>query len=187
MSQPQTNPAEPLGRFSGAVVARWEDDGRLMTLVEPFAYVDPRQVTWDAPAGAVVNGASIPRAFWTLIGGPFAGSFRNASVIHDVACEQRNRPWRAVHRMFYEACRCGGVGAVQAKTMYYAVFHFGPRWQLEERMTIVGGRPHRETFVRDETPAAPTAAEVEAVERFFATHDVAAEDIPSLSITPADQ
>ena len=54
-------------------------------------------------------------------------------------------------------------------------------------MTIVGGRPHRETVVRNETPAAPTATEVAAVELFFATHDVAAEDIPSLSITPADR
>ena len=89
--------------------------------------------------------------------------------------------------MFYEACRCGGVGAVQAKTMYYAVFHFGPRWHAEERMTIVGGRPHRETVVRNETPAAPTATEVAAVELFFATHDVAAEDIPSLYITPAER
>lgn len=89
--------------------------------------------------------------------------------------------------MFYEACRCGGVGAVPAKTMYYAVFHFGPRWQVEERTTLVAGEPRRETWLIDETPAPPTAAEVEAVERFFATHEVAAEDIPTLSITPADE
>ena len=30
------------GRFIGDVVAKWEADGRDMTLVEPFAYVDPR-------------------------------------------------------------------------------------------------------------------------------------------------
>ena len=80
-------------------MARWEDDGRQMTLVEPFAYVDPRLARWPAAAGSSIDGASIPRAFWTVIGGPFAGEFRNASVVHDVACDVRDRPWRAVHRM----------------------------------------------------------------------------------------
>ena len=174
------------GRFEGQVVARWEDDGRSMTLVEPFAYVDPRASRWPAPAGAVVNGASIPRAFWSLIGGPFSGEFRDASVVHDVACETRDRPWRAVHTMFYEACRCGGVGAVKAKTMYYAVFHFGPRWRVETRTTIVAGTAQTERLVRDETPAAATEAEVAAIARYFASHDVAAEDIPTLEITPPE-
>ena len=183
---PAAVPAAGWGRFEGQVIARWEDDGRSMTLVEPFAYVDPRETRWPAPVGAVVNGASIPRAFWSLIGGPFSGEFRDASVVHDVACEIRDRPWRAVHRMFYEACRCGGVGAVTAKTMYYAVFHFGPRWRIEERTTIVAGTAQTERLVRDETPAAATEAEVAAIARYFASHDVASEDIPTLEITPPE-
>jgi len=183
---PAAVPVADWGRFEGQVVARWEDDGRSMTLVEPFAYVDPRASRWPAPAGAVVNGASIPRAFWSLIGGPFSGEFRDASVVHDVACETRDRPWRAVHAMFYEACRCGGVGAIKAKTMYYAVFHFGPRWRVETRTTIVAGTAQTERLVRDETPAAATEAEVAAIARYFASHDVAAEDIPTLEITPPE-
>jgi len=170
------------GRFEGRVVARWEPDGRSMTLVEPFAYVDPRQSRWPAPVGAVVDGASIPRVFWSLIGGPFSGEFRDASVVHDVACETRDRPWRAVHRMFYEACRCGGVGAVKAKTMYYAVFHYGPRWRLEERTTLVAGRPRRETVAVDEPPRVATEAEVALIARYFETHDVSAADIPTLEL-----
>lgn len=174
------------GRFEGDVVARWADDGRRMTLVEPFAYVDPRGARWGAPAGLVVDGATIPRAFWSFIGSPFTGEFRDASVVHDAACEDRGRPWRAVHRMFYEACRCGGVGAVKAKTMYYAVFHFGPRWHVEERTTIVAGRPQVAAVVRDDTPAPPSDAEAAAVIEYFATHEVAAEDIPTLEIPAAD-
>jgi hypothetical protein len=179
-------PADAWGRFEGEVVARWHDDGREMTLVEPFAYIDPREARWEAPGGATVNGASIPRAFWTFIGGPFAGEFRNASVVHDVACEVRDRPWRAVHRMFYEACRRGGVGAIKAKTMYYAVFHFGPRWHVEERTTIVAGRPQLEAVIRDDTPAPPTEAEAAAIVEYFASHEVAAEDIPTLEILVTD-
>ena len=158
------------GYFDGRVVAAWHDDGRDMALVEPFAYVDAAEVRWDAPAGAVVNGASIPRPFWSLIGGPFEGRFRNASVVHDVACVERIRPWRQVHRMFYEACRCGRVGIVKAKTMYYAVYHFGPRWRVDGRT------------LRDETPPPPSAREVAAIEAFFRTHDVSDALIPMLQI-----
>lgn len=174
------------GRFVGDVVARWSDNGRDMTLVEPFAYVDPRDARWDAPAGAVVNGASIPQAFWSLICGPFEGQFRHASVVHDVACEARDREWRQVHRMFYEACRCGGVAVAKAKAMYYAVWHFGPRWRIEDRKTIVAGRPQVERVVHDETPPPPTADQAAAVERYFATHDVDAEAIPTLTIPGAE-
>ena len=158
------------GHFDGRVVAAWHDDGRDMTLVEPFAYVDAAAVRWDAPAGAVVNGASIPRPFWSVIGGPFEGRFRNASVVHDVACVERSRPWRQVHRMFYEACRCGRVGAVKAKTMYYAVYHFGPRWRLAGRS------------LRDETPPPPTRRQVAAIEAWFREHEVDAAEIPTLAI-----
>ena len=177
--------AEPWGRFEGQVVARWHDDGREMTLVEPFAYLDPRATRWHASAGAVVNGASIPRPFWSLIGGPFTGRFRNASVVHDVACGERSRPWQDVHRMFYEACRCGGVAVATAKTMYYAVYHSGPRWSVEERRTIVAGAPVVERLVRDDTPPPPSAATVAAIVAWFAAHDVAAEAIPTLPAPPA--
>lgn len=173
------------GRFIGDVVARWEDDGRDMTLVEPFAYVDPQEMRWDARAGSVVNGASIPRAFWTLIGGPFEGRFRNASVVHDVACVTRDRRWQDVHRMFHDACRCGGVGRVKATTMYYAVYHFGPRWTVEERRSIVAGRPHVERLVHDDTPPPPTPADAAAIERYFATHAVDPAAVPTLTIPAA--
>lgn len=170
------------GRFEGAVVARWADDGRTMTLVEDFAYLDPRDVRWQARAGAVVNGASIPRAFWSVIGGPFEGLFRNASVVHDVACDTRERRWQEVHRMFHDACRCGGVGSAQATLMYYAVYRFGPRWRVEERTTLVDGGVRRERIVHDEARPIPDATEVAAIEAYFAGHDVGPDEVPSLII-----
>jgi hypothetical protein len=115
------------GRFDGQVEATWLDD-RNMRLNRDFAYIDSNGKRWTATAGSIVNGASIPRAFWTLIGAPFSGAYRNASVVHDVYCENRRESWRDVHRMFYHACRAGGVSMPQAKVMYYAVYHFGPRW-----------------------------------------------------------
>lgn len=50
-AMPAGVPVADWGRFEGQVVARWEDDGRSMTLVEPFAYIDPRATRWLAAAG----------------------------------------------------------------------------------------------------------------------------------------
>jgi hypothetical protein len=41
-----------------------------------------------------------------------------------------NRPWQDCDRMFYYAMRCGGVSAVEAKTMYYALYRFGNHWKF---------------------------------------------------------
>jgi hypothetical protein len=118
----------PYGRFEQAVKVELLDGGRLVKLLEPVRYVDPCGIYWDAPAGAVVDGASIPRVAWTVIGGPFEGRYRDASVIHDVFCESKSRAWKVVHETFYYAMLARGTPRWQAKVMYAAVYHFGPRW-----------------------------------------------------------
>ncbi len=101
-----------------------------MTLLSELRYTDPKGVAWTAPAGAIVDGASIPRYLWSLMGGPFEGRYRNASVLHDVAYEKQDRPWGDCDRMFYNAMRCSGVSAVEAKTMYYTLYKFGRHWKF---------------------------------------------------------
>jgi hypothetical protein len=120
--------AQSWGEFIRKVIVEWLPDGRNMKLVASFAYVDPRGQRWNAPAGSVVNGASIPQFAWSIIGGPFEGKYRDASVIHDVACKKKERPWQDVHEAFYTAMLASGVEALRAKVMYAAVYHFGPRW-----------------------------------------------------------
>jgi hypothetical protein len=124
--------AEQYGQFVGQVVASWDKGGRTMTLREPFGYVDPEGERWEAPEGSKVDGASIPRFAWSIIGGPFEGEYRDASVIHDVACVKKTRHWAEVHRMFYTAMLTAGVSPTKAKIMYAAVYHFGPRWPTLE-------------------------------------------------------
>lgn len=122
------------GSFSGEPLTRWitdpGDPDREMRVEEDFWFDDPDGQRWDAPKGSVVNGASIPRVLWSAVGSPFDGDYRNASIVHDVACDERRRPWRDVHRMFYFACRAGGTSRARAKVMYGAVAAFGPRWRL---------------------------------------------------------
>jgi Protein of unknown function (DUF1353) len=116
------------GRFKGPIVTEWLEDGRLMKLREPFEFVDYDGRRWPVPAGIVVDGASIPEFFWSLIGGPFEGLYRVPSVIHDFYCEKRTRTDAEVHLCFYQAMRTAGVSKSRAWLMYQAVVRFGPKW-----------------------------------------------------------
>lgn len=132
-AQPWTeaaSPAHPWGHFSGSPITKWNPDGRSMTLLNELRYTDPKGHVWVAPAGSTVDGASIPRTLWSFMGGPFEGRYRNASVLHDVAYDQHDRPWEDCDRMFYNAMRCSGVGPVEAKTMFYALYRFGRHWKF---------------------------------------------------------
>lgn len=122
------------GHFEGEVITRWlanpNGDDRNMELLQPFVYVDPKGKRWEAPAGLLINGATIPRLFWTTTGSPFVGNYRLASVVHDAACVAQTEPSAEVHRMFYYAMRCGGVKLVEAVVMYFAVKTWGPWWEV---------------------------------------------------------
>lgn len=127
------------GNFSGSPLVELGPDGRSITLKAPFAFVDRDERTWDVPEGYTADGASIPRFFWTLVGAPLEGRYRDASIIHDYYCEKFDEPWpdaykrhwKNVHRAFYYGMRARGVDEVKAKMMYGAVYHFGPRWDTE--------------------------------------------------------
>ena len=120
--------AASFGKYVGTVQTEWIESDRKMRLLAPFSYVDPNGLEWKAPAGWVIDGASIPVFAWSIIGGPFNGKYRNASVIHDVACDQRVQSWETVHEAFYWAMLASDVEPWRAKVMYAAVYHFGPRW-----------------------------------------------------------
>lgn len=101
-------------------------------LRKDFGYIDSTGVRWQAKAGLLTDGASIPRIFWTIVGNPYGGLYLKAAVIHDYYCkpENRYRRWENVHRVFYDAMLANGVGRLQAIAMYAAVWRFGPRWDI---------------------------------------------------------
>ena len=51
-----------------------------MILLEDVSFTSKGKI-WTAPAGSVIDGASIPRFFWRVIGSPFIGYYRRASVV----------------------------------------------------------------------------------------------------------
>jgi hypothetical protein len=102
---------------------------RKVQVIDDFTFTEAANGTvWEAPSGSLVDGASIPRVLWSLVGSPFTGDYVYASIVHDVACDTRTRPWRDTHYMFYLACLAGGTRRGRAKLMYLAVRNFGPRW-----------------------------------------------------------
>lgn len=143
-----------------------------MTLLSELRYTDPKGVVWIAPAGSNVDGASIPRVLWSIFGGPFEGKYRNASVLHDVAYDQRARPWQQVDRMFYDAMRCSGVGVVEAKTFYYALYRHGRHWKMKKK------RP------QEARASAINPGEVDAIQQWIKTKDPSLDQIESKADQP---
>jgi hypothetical protein len=163
----------PFGHFVGTVKTEWIEPDRKMRLLDDFSYVDSRGTVWAAPKGSVVDGASIPQVLWSVVGSPYTGEYRNASVVHDVACVKRDKPWQDVHRMFYEACRAGGVGDQTAKLMYSAVYHFGPKWAPGgAAMFYMRTMSVEEEFAQLKTFVESGDRSLEEIESFSATRPV---------------
>jgi len=99
-------------------------------LAQDLYFVDSNKVVWKAGKGDVTDGASIPPLFQPIIGGPWEADYLPAAVMHDHYCDDQHRvrAWRATDRMFYEAMIVNHTDVIKAKTMYYAVYAFGPHW-----------------------------------------------------------
>ena len=131
---------DAFGRYeSGPVQAEWLSDGRKMRLLTEVRYVAPDGTRWAAPSSWIVDGASIPQACWSIVGGPYEGKYREASVLHDYACDKKLATSQAAARMFYNAMRCSRVPKAKAKAMFYAVYHFGPQWGRRSSAEPTGG------------------------------------------------
>lgn len=115
--------------FSNNIKVEWEaGSSRLMTLLEDVVFTDSKGEIWLAPAGSKIDGASIPRFLWRIIGSPFIGRYRRASVIHDVYCAAKSAPYQKVHTVFNEMMKADGLTDLKRFLMFKAVWHFGPRW-----------------------------------------------------------
>ena len=138
--------AEDFGTFNGELVYKAvPGKERVVETVLPFSFVDTKGKIWTVPVGSEVDGASIPSAFWSLIGGPFTGKYREASVVHDHFCKAQTETWQDTHRVFYDGMRANGVDETLATTMYGAVYFRGPRWVVTKAKTprkpAVSGTP----------------------------------------------
>jgi hypothetical protein len=98
-------------------------------LTRPFRYISSQGII-TVPAGFETDGASIPRAFWSIIG-PHGPYFR-AAVIHDFLYAKASDESFKVSRkiadcLFKEAMFNGGVNWFTREKIYQAVRMFGWR------------------------------------------------------------
>ena len=129
--------AEYFGEFRDALSGEFIDatPRPKFRLAAEFRFVDPNGLLWSVPSRKEFDGASIPQAFWSFIGGPFDGDYIKASVIHDHYCDEKTRTDHDTHRNFYYGMRAAGVVEWKAKFMYWAVATFGPNWTLTKRVS----------------------------------------------------
>ncbi|WP_060613809.1 DUF1353 domain-containing protein [Pseudomonas brassicacearum] len=106
--------------------------GSMLTFKSPNGLVWQTDI-WKAGnhESGTTDGASIPKWAQPIIGDAYDASFLKAAIVHDHYCyeENRVRSWVETHRMFYYALIDLGIDKVKAKTMYFAVFTFGPHWR----------------------------------------------------------
>jgi len=118
-----------LGRYTGKLILEPLSGGRQMKTILDFGFLDGEGVQWPVPPGTIVDGASIPTAMWSLLGGALEGKYREACAVHDYHCAVRSVNWQSVHRMFYHAMLVSGVSERRAKLIYAGVYFAGPRWE----------------------------------------------------------
>lgn len=118
------------GIFTGQLQLSPTGDGVNMKVLQPISYDDSAGHMISVPAEFETDGASIPRALWSIVGSPFSGgNYVQAAVIHDEGCVSRQYPWEITHMMFYTAMLDSGVSEHQAKLLYFGVRVGGPRWK----------------------------------------------------------
>ena len=71
------------------------------------------------------DGASIPKALWSVIGSPMTGGYQRAGCLHDALYASEYFPREVCDALFLEAMKSDGVGYVRRYAMYNAVRAFG--------------------------------------------------------------
>lgn len=120
-----------------------------MRLHRPFSWrgvVRGRVYEIDVPENYTFDGASIPRFFWRVIGGPW-GPYRDAACIHDWLYSDGREAYPGITRdtadaIFLAILKETGISRWKAKAMYRAV-------------RIGGGRPWRRSRLSFGTTAKP--------------------------------
>lgn len=121
-----TFPDNPVGEFIN------HPDRPHFKLHKEFVYYDPYYYTWIAPNEEVVDGASIPKFAWSIVGGPFSGQYLNASIIHDYYCCTKSRNYYDTNEVFRLGMLASGVSAFKARLMWLAVRIAGPaKWVVD--------------------------------------------------------
>ena len=105
------------------------DDGRYVTLLQPYNYLCRSGELITIPAGTTSDGASTPPALWVTI--PPFGKYWKAAVLHDYLYRITKRPKAECDSILLEAMESLGVNEIEAHAIYEGV-HLGGEISFEE-------------------------------------------------------
>lgn len=71
--------------------------------------------------GLLSNGASIPQAFWSIIGCPMGGKYVGSAIIHDALYGSHVLTREESDKLFIDMMEHNGVGKIKRNLMYWAV------------------------------------------------------------------
>ena len=94
-------------------------DGVKVQVFTEVRFQDSDFTVYTIPDGFVSDGASIPRAAWSAVGGPLSGRYRRAAVLHDYLMSVGSH--ERAHAVFRRAMLADGVDPEQAELFYNAV------------------------------------------------------------------
>ena len=106
------------------------NDGKYWELLKPLGFKTEYHDTWIiVPTGFITDLASIPKIFFTIIGGSSDGKYRRAAVCHDwlytVETKLDGNSKAKADKAFLELMLADGVPKWKAYIMYAAVWLFG--------------------------------------------------------------
>lgn len=75
--------------------------------------------------GLITNGASIPRAFWSIIGCPMSGLYVGSAIIHDGLYGSHILTKEESDMLFLDMMTHNGVSKIKRTLMFWAVKYAG--------------------------------------------------------------
>ncbi len=100
------------------------ENGKKRLLLADYTYENDKYIITLKP-GFVTDGASIPKAFWTILSSPFEGPLVYGAMIHDGLYTKMQLPRKECDELLREMALEKGYNKVKADLVYEAVRLFG--------------------------------------------------------------
>jgi hypothetical protein len=111
-------------RFNGDVVLEELDDSSFWKLQNDFSYEND-SVKITVKSGFLTDGASIPKAFWSIVGNPLESDLLKPAIIHDGLYTLMKLSRLESDNLLKEMLLFNGASKAKVFLVYYAVRLFG--------------------------------------------------------------
>ena len=98
--------------------------GKNRVILEDYTYEDDKYII-TVKSGFNTDGASIPKAFWSVLSSPFDGALTYGAVIHDGLYTKMQLPRKECDKLLREMAIEKGYNKIKTFLVYCAVRMFG--------------------------------------------------------------